>query len=164
MSVAPYRDRAIGTRHMVSSGHHLATTTAFQILEAGGNAIDAGVAGSLVLSVVQSDFVGFGGVAPIMIKPAGSDPVVTITGLGSWPKRASLDVLNREHKGTIPDGLLRTVVPAAPDAWLTALDRWGSMSFSEVSQAAIEFAIKGFAASDFLCAMLASYEADIRRA
>ena len=163
MSVAPYRDRAIGTRHMVSSGHHLATTTAFQILEAGGNAIDAGVAGSLVLSVVQSDFVGFGGVAPIMIKPAGSDPVVTITGLGSWPKRASLDVLNREHKGTIPDGLLRTVVPAAPDAWLTALDRWGSMSFSEVSQAAIEFAIKGFAASDFLCAMLASYEADIRR-
>ena len=65
MSSAPYRDRAVGTRHMVSSGHHLATTTAFQILEAGGNAIDAGVAGSLVLSVVQSDFVGFGGVAPI---------------------------------------------------------------------------------------------------
>jgi len=163
MSVAPYRDRAIGTRHMVSSGHHLATTTAFQILEAGGNAIDAGVAGSLVLSVVQSDFVGFGGVAPIMIKPANGDPVVTITGLGSWPKRSSLDVLNREHEGAIPDGLLRTVVPAAPDAWLTALSHWGSMSFSEVSQAAIEFAINGFPASDFLCAMLASYEADIRR-
>ena len=163
MSFAPYRDRAIGTRHMVSSGHHLATTTAFQILEAGGNAIDAGVAGSLALSVVQSDFVGFGGVAPIMIKPTGSDPVVTITGLGAWPKLASLAVLNREYKGAIPDGVLRTVVPAAPDAWLTALDRWGSMSFSEVSQAAIEFAIKGFAASDFLCAMLASYEADIRR-
>ena len=95
MSPAPYRDRAVGTRHMVSAGHHLASTTAFQILEAGGNAIDAGVAGSLVLSVVQSDFVGFGGVAPIMIKPANGDPVVTITGLGKWPKRASLELLNQ---------------------------------------------------------------------
>ena len=88
MSVAPHRDRAIGTRHMVSSGHHLATTTAFQILEAGGNAIDAGVAGSLVLSVVQSDFVGFCGVAPIMIKPAKGDPVVTISG-----RKAAVDAV-----------------------------------------------------------------------
>ena len=163
MSSAPYRDRAVGTRHMVSSGHHLATTTAFQILEAGGNAIDAGVAGSLVLSVVQSDFVGFGGVAPIMIKPANGDQVVTITGLGKWPKRASLELLNQEHQGAIPEGLLRTVVPAAPDAWLTTLRRWGSMSFSEVSQAAIRFAKEGFPVSDFLSAMLSNYEDDIRR-
>ena len=163
MSVAPYRDRAIGTRHMVSSGHHLATTTAFQILEAGGNAIDAGVAGSIVLSVVQSDFVGFGGVAPIMIKPANGDSVVTITGLGSWPRRASLKALNLEHGGAIPEGLLRTVVPAAPDAWLTALSRWGSMSFSEVSRTAIKFAVDGFPASDFLSAMLTNYKNDIGR-
>ena len=163
MSPAPYRDRAVGTRHMVSSGHHLATTTAFQILEAGGNAIDAGVAGSLVLSVVQSDFVGFGGVAPIMIKPENGDQVVTITGLGKWPKRASLELLNQEHQGAIPEGLLRAVVPAAPDAWLTALRRWGSMSFSEVSQAAIRFAKEGFPVSDFLSAMLSNYEDDIRR-
>ena len=70
MSFAPLRGRTIGTRHMVSAGHYLATNAAFQILEAGGNAIDAGVSGSIVLSVVQCDFVGFGGVAPIMIKPA----------------------------------------------------------------------------------------------
>mgnify|MGYP001285623878 CR=1 FL=1 len=163
MSFAPLRGRTIGTRHMVSAGHYLATNAAFQILEAGGNAIDAGVSGSIVLSVVQCDFVGFGGVAPIMIKPADQGQVVTVTGLGCWPRRASLDVLIDEYDGSIPHGLLRTVIPAAPDAWLTALKRWGTMSFSEISSAAISLADDGFAASDFLCAMLAECEDDIRQ-
>ena len=118
MSFAPFRGRTIGTRYMVSAGHYLATNAAFQILEAGGNAIDAGVSGSIVLSVVQCDFVGFGGVAPIMIKPADQGQVVTVTGLGCWPRRASLDVLIDEYDGSIPHGLLRTVIPAAPDAWV----------------------------------------------
>ena len=163
MSYAPFRGRMVGTRHMVSAGHYLATNAAFQVLEAGGNAIDAGVSGSIVLSVVQCDFVGFGGVAPIMIKPANEDQVVTVTGLGCWPRRASLDVFVNEYGGSIPHGLLRTVIPAAPDAWLTALMRWGSMSFSEVSSVAVTLADKGFGASDFLCAMLAECEDDIRQ-
>ncbi|MCH7534967.1 MAG: gamma-glutamyltransferase, partial [Bacteroidetes bacterium] len=65
---------------------------AFQVLEAGGNAIDAGCAGGMALGVVQSEFVSFGGVAPIMIRPADGGEVVTITGLGHWPKAASLEV------------------------------------------------------------------------
>lgn len=163
MSYAPFRGRMVGTRHMVSAGHYLATNAAFQILEAGGNAIDAGVSGSIVLSVVQCDFVGFGGVAPIMVKPANEDQVVTVTGLGCWPRRASVDVFKKEYDGSIPHGLLRTVVPAAPDAWLTTLMRWGSMSFAEVSSVAVTLADKGFAASDFFCAMLAECEDDIRQ-
>ena len=43
----------------------------------------------------------------------------------------------REHGGKIPLGVLRTVVPAAPDAWITALKRYGTMSFGEVAGAAI---------------------------
>ena len=61
MSPAPYRDRAIGTRHMVSSGHHLATTTAFQILEAGGNAIDAAIAANAMQGLTEPASCGVGG-------------------------------------------------------------------------------------------------------
>ena len=43
-----------GQRHMAVAGHYLASQAALQILEAGGNAIDAGVAGGIVLGVVQS--------------------------------------------------------------------------------------------------------------
>ena len=44
-----------GTRHVVVAGHYLAAQAGFQILEAGGNAIDAGVAAGIALGVVQSD-------------------------------------------------------------------------------------------------------------
>ena len=82
----------MGTRHMVAAGHYLAAQAAFQVLEAGGNAIDAGVCGGMALGVLQSEYVGFGGVAPIMIRPAESGTVMTISGLGCWPRAASPDV------------------------------------------------------------------------
>ena len=54
-------------RHVVVSGHYYASLAGLQVLEAGGNAIDAGVATGLAIDVLESEFVGFGGVAPVMI-------------------------------------------------------------------------------------------------
>src|SRR5690606_26660250 len=84
-SVSPYRARMIGTRHMAAAGHYLAAQVALQVLEAGGNAVDAGVAGGITLGVVQSEYVCFGGVAPLMIYWAETDEVISISGLGTWP-------------------------------------------------------------------------------
>lgn len=133
-----------GDRHMVSAGHMTAAQAGFLILEAGGNAIDAGVAAGLVLGVVQSDIVNIAGVAPIMIRSGDTGEVVTIDGLGTWPAAASADLLRATHGGTIPNGLHRTVVPAAPAAWIEALTRYGTMSFSEVAASAIRLAAEGF--------------------
>lgn len=154
MSSAPHRARMVGTRHMVAAGHHLAAQAAFQILEAGGNAVDAGVAGGLALSVVQSEYVGFGGVAPIMIRLAESGEVVTVSGLGVWPRAASAEHFRRHHDGAIPPGLLRTVTPAAPDAWITALEKWGTLSFGDVASAAVCFARDGFPAPSLMTAIV----------
>ena len=151
---APYRARIVGTRHMAAAGHYLAAQAAFQVLEAGGNAIDAGCAGGMALGVLQSEFVSFGGVAPIMIRLADGGEVVTITGLGHWPKAASLEVFRRDHDGHIPDGILSTVIPAAPDAWITALERHGTMSFAEVAAAALRFARDGFPVNALLNQMI----------
>jgi gamma-glutamyltranspeptidase/glutathione hydrolase len=151
---APYRARIVGTRHMAVAGHYLAAQAALQVLEAGGNAIDAGCAGGMALGVLQSEFVSFGGVAPIMIRPADGGEVVTITGLGHWPKAASLEVFQRDHGGHIPDGILSTVIPAAPDAWITALERYGTMGFAEVAAAAIRFARDGFPVNALLNRMI----------
>ncbi|HTB46135.1 MAG TPA: gamma-glutamyltransferase family protein, partial [Acetobacteraceae bacterium] len=62
-----HHPRIIGTRHMVSSANFLAAETGFAILEAGGNAIDAGVGAGIALGVLQCEYVHFAGVAPIMI-------------------------------------------------------------------------------------------------
>jgi gamma-glutamyltranspeptidase / glutathione hydrolase len=142
------------TRHAIAAGHYLASTAGFDILQAGGNAIDAGVAAGIALGVVQSDLVNVAGVAPILIYLAEKREVVTIAGLGPWPKALTPDFFMREHGGKIPIGVLRTVVPAAPDAWITALKRYGTMSFGEVAAAATRLARDGFPMYPLMAASL----------
>jgi gamma-glutamyltranspeptidase/glutathione hydrolase len=150
------------TRHAIAAGHYLAATAGFAILEAGGNAIDAGCAAGIALGVLQSDLVDVAGVAPIMIYLAEKREVVTIAGLGAWPRALDPELFMREHGGKIPKGVLRTVVPAAPDAWITALKRWGTMSFGAVAAAAIRLAHDGFPMYPLMEASLKRHEADHR--
>ena len=56
----------MGTEYMVVSGHPAASLAGSQILEAGGNAVDAGVAIGLCINVLESEMTGFAGVAPTM--------------------------------------------------------------------------------------------------
>ena len=157
-----HRPVVYGTRHMAAAGHHLAAEAAFAILEGGGNAVDAGVAAIMTLAVVQPDMVNVAGVAPIMIHLAASGETVTISGLGRWPALASAEYFQRAHGGVVPEGLLRSVVPAAPDAWITALERYGTLGFGEVAAAAIRAAGEGFATHQFLSDRIKEYEARYR--
>lgn len=134
----------MGTRHVVAAGHYLAAHAAFEILEAGGNAIDAGVAAGLAIGVLQTEKVNIGGVAPQIIYTAKDRKVRSIDGLGVWPAAVTPDYFLKKHGGKIPPGVERCVVPAAPDAWITALANFGTMSFGEVASAAIRFASEGF--------------------
>jgi gamma-glutamyltranspeptidase / glutathione hydrolase len=153
----------MGTRHVVAAGHYLAAHAAFEILEAGGNAIDAGVAAGITIGVVQTDKVNFGGVAPMIIHTAKDKRVHCIDGLGVWPKRITPDYFQKNHGGMIPPGVERCVVPAAPDAWLTALSNYGTMSFGEVASAAIRFASKGFPVYGLLSQFIANHRKDYER-
>ena len=69
--------------------------------------------------------------------------MVTISGLGRWPRAASIEYFNRNAGGEIPMGILRTVVPSAADAWLTALEKYGTMSLEQVAAPALELAEQG---------------------
>jgi gamma-glutamyltranspeptidase/glutathione hydrolase len=151
-----------GTRHAVSAGHYLAGAAAFAILEAGGNAVDAGCAAGLALGVLQPDLVSVAGVAPIVLRTA--DGVVeTIAGVGPWPRATVADHFLRHHGGRMPAGVLRTVVPAAPCAWITALQRHGTMGFAEIAESAIRFAADGFAVHALLAENIAAHADDYRR-
>ena len=124
-------------RHMVSSTHYLASMGGMRILEQGGNAADAGVATGMCINMVETHLTQFGGVAPILFCPA-SGPPQTVSGLGRWPRAASIDYFRDHADGDLPPGILRSVTPAAPDAWITALDRFGTMTFAQVVQPAFE--------------------------
>src|SRR6185312_16291917 len=157
-----HRPTVYGTRHAISAGHYLAAAAGFSILEAGGNAIDAGCAAGIALGVLQPDLVNVAGVAPILIRLADGT-VESIAGLGWWPKTLPADLFMRAHNGKIPDGVLRTVVPAAPDAWITALRRHGTMRFADVAASAIRYAAEGFAVYPLLAVSIAAHEHEYRR-
>ena len=140
----PYRPDVMARHQIVISGHYWASLAGFQILEAGGNAIDAGVATVIAINVLQSEFTGFGGVGPAMIYLADRNEVVTISGVGTWPEALSCEYFHEHFGGRVPDGILHTVVPAAPDIWITALEEYGTISFGDAAAAAIRFARDGF--------------------
>ena len=145
-----YRPPIMGTTHMVSSGHYLAAAAGYRIFEEGGNAIDAGVASGIAINVTEPHHTSFGGVAPITIYHAASDSVVTISGLGRWPRAASIEYFNEHAGGGIPQGILRSIVPSAADAWLTALERYGTMTFEQVVTPAMELAENGHPLSAYV--------------
>jgi len=141
--------QTIGSRWAVAAGHPLAAEAGARMLNGGGNAVDAGVAAGICLGVVHVDMVSVAGVAPILVHLAGSRETWQVTGVGPYPAVSTPEYFHSRHGGQIPPGLARTVVPAAPDAWLTALERWGTMSFADAVGPALEHAERGFPLSSF---------------
>ena len=152
-----------GRRHVVAAGHYLAAESAFRILESGGNAIDAGVAAGLTMGVVQSEMVNIAGVAPILIRLAGTSETIAIAGLGRWPAGLDADLFRRDHGGAIPEGILRTVTPAAPDAWIRALQLYGTVSFAEAAADAIRFARDGFVMYPLMAELIGAFASGYAR-
>jgi len=157
------RPLVTATQFAIASGHELATQAGFEILVNGGNAVDAGVAAGIALGVLHTDLVNFAGVAPIMIRMAESGRVSTIDGLGTWPRAAHVDFFEQQFGGAIPVGILRTVVPAAPAAWITALTDFGTMSFAETAGFAVRYAREGFPVFPVFAQFIADNETGYRR-
>ena len=153
--ITSYRPPVMSSNYMVSSGHYLGTMAGTRMLEDGGNAIDAGVATGIALNVTLPHLISFAGVAPILIYVADKDEVVSISGLGRWPKAAALDYYTKRYNGDIPLGVARSVVPAACDAWLTALELYGTMTLEHVMAPSIELAEKGYAVTAHMARGLA---------
>lgn len=141
--------QAMGSRWAVAAGHPLAAEAGARMLAAGGNAVDAGVAAGFCLGVVHPDMVSVAGVAPILVHLAGRRETWQVSGVGPYPSASTPEYFRTRHGNQIPPGLGRTVVPAAPDAWCTALERWGTMSFADAIAPALGHAERGFPVSSF---------------
>ena len=97
-----------------------------------------------------NEMTGFAGVAPAMLRMAADGEVRNFVGVGPWPKNLDAAYFREHHDGLVPPGILETVVPAAPDIWLTALQKLGTLSFGKVAEAAICLARDGFPMYPFM--------------
>jgi gamma-glutamyltranspeptidase/glutathione hydrolase len=138
------RPPIIGSSAGVSAGHPLTSAAGLEILLRGGNAFDAGVAALLVGGVIEQDLYSLGGEALVLVYPISEKRVTSVVGQGWAPKGATIDWYKAHNKTLETDGLDPAVVPGALHAALTVLEKWGTMTFEQVSARAIEYAEKGF--------------------
>ncbi len=138
-----HRPTLVGQHYMVSAGHPVVAQLMANVLEKGGTAIDAGIAGGFASAVIQPDMCNLGGIAPIILRQAGQSTMWTSPGVGPWGADATLDGFLAKWGGDIPLGPATGVVPGAPDALLGALARFGTWSFSDLVAPLIDYARDG---------------------
>jgi gamma-glutamyltranspeptidase / glutathione hydrolase len=138
------RPTVAGRNGAVSAGHPLTSAAAFEVLLKGGNAFDAGVAAMLVGGVVEQDLYSLGGEGLVLVYPQRERRVTSIVGQGWAPKGATIEWYTSRGKDLNGIGLDPAVVPGVLHAALTVLDRWGTMTFEQVSMRALDYAAHGF--------------------
>jgi gamma-glutamyltranspeptidase / glutathione hydrolase len=139
-----------GRHAAVASMKAEATEAARRILEARGNAFDAAVGGQAALAVTDFSLNGLGSDAVILVYNARDKKVYSVNAEPRAPKLATIEWYEKNNGGKIPesDGLLSGGLPCVVDAWYTLLDRWGTMTFAQVLQPAIDLAENGFPLSE----------------
>ena len=136
---------ARGTHYAAASMMPQATIAAEHVLAAGGNAFDAIVAGQAVLGLVHPDANGVGSDAVLLVYDAKAKKVWSLNAEGTAPKLATIEWYKKNKEGKLPldDTLLAATVPGVIDAWYVLLSKWGTRTFGELLQPAIELCESG---------------------
>ncbi len=151
----PFTTRpAITGRAVVTGDNPLSATTAFKILEKGGNAFDAAVAMAATMSLVnQAANDIFGGDAMILAYSAKDKKIVTYNGTGWAPNAATID--RYVEAGGIPrTGVLSVQMPGSFGGWMMLLRDYGTMPLKDILAPAIDVAENGHEFIPFLAAFL----------
>ncbi|MFB7666524.1 gamma-glutamyltransferase family protein [Kitasatospora sp. NPDC056138] len=133
-----------GHRALASTGSSLATVAALAVLEEGGNAFDAAITASALLTVCMPMASGPGGDAAAVLHVRGEDQPLALTSLGRAPGAADPAAFRDRGLGTVPrTGVLSSTTPALMDAWYALHERFGSRPLEELLRPAVRTAADG---------------------
>ena len=151
---------AVAEHGMVTAMHPLAAAAGLEILEHGGNAVDAAVATAFAIGVVEPAMSGLGGVAGMVIYLAATGQTVTVDGSSVAPAAARDDTFALDAASGVAGmygwpatrddaqntGYRAPVAPGQPACLLYAHARFGSgrLSRADVLAPAIRLAAEGF--------------------
>lgn len=139
----PGRSTVHARNGMVATSHPLASSTAINILQSGGNAMDAAVAAVAVQCVVEPQSTGIGGDCFCIFSPKG-EGVRAFNGSGTAPAAANVEWFIENGITKIEQQTPHSVtIPGAVDAWTQLLADQGTMSLGDILQPAIRYAHDG---------------------
>ncbi|MGY8776712.1 MAG: gamma-glutamyltransferase [Longimicrobiales bacterium] len=136
---------------VAATSQPLATTTALEILNSGGNAIDAAVAAAAVLNVTEPHMTGMGGDMFAILWSASEGRLVGLDASGRSGSKTDVTALVAEGAERVPGNGARSVtVPGALSGWSTLVETYGNLTLAEVLAPAIRLAEEGFPVSPII--------------
>lgn len=142
------RPSVSSVRGAVATSSPQAAQVGLRILESGGNAVDAAVAATAALGVVEPMMSGIGGDLFAMVWSASDRRVKVYNGSGRTARAASLEALHARGHRSVPvsgrQAVLSVSVPGAVDAWAEILAVGGTITLDAALAPAIDLARRGF--------------------
>ena len=140
----PGRSPVLAANGVCATSHPLAARTAIDILERGGNAMDAAIAGAVLLGICEPHMTGIGGDCFVLFNAPGSDAVQAFNGSGRAPIAADADHLRAKGHDTVPLGSADAVtLPGAIEAFCRLSDSHGKLGLEALLAPAIHYADAG---------------------
>src|SRR6056297_4161405 len=140
----PGRSPVLTTNGICATSHPLAAQAAVDILKRGGNAMDAAIAGAVLLGICEPHMTGIGGDCFVLFTKPGSDDIHALNGSGRAPAGASAAALRAEGHDVIPLRSAHAVtVPGAIDAFCKLSADHGRLGLDAVLAPAIRHAEAG---------------------
>ncbi|MCK0103163.1 gamma-glutamyltransferase family protein [Pseudohalocynthiibacter sp. F2068] len=140
----PGRSLVYATNGMCATSHPLAAKVAVQMLESGGNAVDAAIAAAVLLGICEPQMTGIGGDCFVLLKPPGSEDIIALNGSGRAPAGLSSAELREQGNKVVPVGGANSVtVPGAVDAFCRLSKDWGKLGLKAALAPAIYYADAG---------------------
>ena len=140
----PGRSAVFASNGMCATSHPLAAKVAIDTLQAGGNAVDAAIAGAVLLGICEPQMTGIGGDCFVLLKPAGEDRVIALNGSGRAPRGLSAQAMRDRGLTAVPLSSVEAVtLPGAIDAFCTLSADWGKFDLAQTLAPAIHYAENG---------------------
>ncbi len=140
----PGRSAVYAANGMAATSHPLAAKVAIETLEAGGNAVDAALAGAVLLGICEPQMTGIGGDCFVLVKPAGSEQIIALNGSGRAPAGLSADAMRAAGHQKVPlRGIESVTMPGAVDAFCRLSADYGRLGLDRVLAPAIRYAEEG---------------------
>ncbi len=145
------RSEVIAQNGMACTSQPLATQAAIDILQSGGNAIDAAIAANAVLGLTEPTGNGIGGDLFAIVWDAKTQKLYGLNASGRSPYELTLDYFKENGYEKIPAlGPLPVSVPGCVDGWFELHDKFGTLPMEKVLSPAIDYAENGFPVSEVI--------------
>ncbi|MGM0482034.1 MAG: gamma-glutamyltransferase [Pseudomonadota bacterium] len=145
------RSEAMAPNAMAATSQPLATQVALQIMQQGGNAIDAAIAANALLGLVEPTGNGIGGDLFAIVWDADSEQLYGLNASGRSPESLTREYFIENGYDSIPArGVLPISVPGTVDGWFELHEKFGALEMEQVLAPAIEYARQGFPVTEVI--------------